>query len=72
MESTVLFVIKNTMKHDNFCPCPEIQWNYEHMQKQKRTNKILITDYVLSFVAVVNIILSMCLFKEMINTCEKL
>ncbi len=34
-----------------------IQINYEHMQKQERTNTILITDYVVAIVSVANLVI---------------
>ncbi len=34
-----------------------IQRNYKHMQKQERTNAILITDYVVAIVNVANLVI---------------
>ncbi len=34
-----------------------IQRNYDHMQKQERTNAILITDYVVAIVNVANLVI---------------
>jgi len=54
-------ICDNTMEHakivrgHHFCPGCHIR-NYEHIQKQERTNEILITDY-----AVHNVCFLLCI-----------